>query len=179
MYSQHLSAGSSVPSFAMQFALPPRQSTSPPYTRSTRLSLLRRRQLKTIAVFGLALLTIFYLLSFFLSASDSLSEVTPDGTPNVVIITLFDRDALSDSHIQMITKNREYYATQHGMSYAGRPYLLLQRLPLTFIQATVTSSLIHPITYMRSGATSHEVGPSSQPFGMLWPHTLTARISFT
>jgi len=101
----------------MQFALPPRQSTShPPYGHSARLSLLRRRQLKTIAVFGLALLTIFYLLSFLSSSSDSLFDVIPDGTPNVVIITLLDREALSDSQIQMIIKNREYYATKHGYS---------------------------------------------------------------
>lgn len=100
----------------MQFALPPRQlSTShPPYIPSTRLSLLRRRQLKAIAVFGLALLTIFYLLSYFSFSRDSPADVTPAGTPNVVIVTLFDREGLSDSHIQMITKNREYYAMKHG-----------------------------------------------------------------
>lgn len=166
----------------MQFALPPRQlSTShPPYIPSTRLSLLRRRQLKAIAVFGLALLTIFYLLSYFSFSRDSPADVTPAGTPNVVIVTLFDREGLSDSHIQMITKNREYYAMKHGMSYTGRPCpLVLQSLLLTFTKAIPTSSLTHPITYMRSETISHAVGPSSRPFGMLWLHTLIARIFFT
>ncbi|KAI9931327.1 hypothetical protein ASPWEDRAFT_166723 [Aspergillus wentii DTO 134E9] len=99
----------------MQFALPPRKSPhAHPYARSSsRLSYQRRQQLKTVAVLGFAILTIFFLLSHFFS-SNTTSIAVPAGTSSVVIVTVLDRAALSDNYIQKIVRNREDYAKRHG-----------------------------------------------------------------
>jgi mannan polymerase II complex MNN11 subunit len=98
----------------MQFALPPRRSPHAlPGAHSTRLPLYRRKQLKTIAVFAFAILTLLYLLSYLFSSS-STSITSPAGTAGVVIVTLLDRQSLSESYINKIVANREDYAKRHG-----------------------------------------------------------------
>ena len=98
----------------MQFALPPRRSSHLlPGAQSSRLSLPRRKQLKTIALVALAILFILYLISHSYS-SGSTSYVAPAGTAGVVIVTLLNREHLSESYIKKIVANREDYAKRHG-----------------------------------------------------------------
>ncbi|KAE8144930.1 galactosyl transferase GMA12/MNN10 family-domain-containing protein [Aspergillus avenaceus] len=98
----------------MQFALPPRRNlNAPPYIRSSRLSLQRRKQLKAVAILGFALLTVFFLLSQFFYTSTGTAAVSA-GTPSLVIVTVLDRVRWSDTYIQKIIKNREDYAKRHG-----------------------------------------------------------------
>ncbi|KAL1969517.1 hypothetical protein VTN77DRAFT_8955 [Rasamsonia byssochlamydoides] len=101
----------------MQFALPPRKSShAPPYApRSSRFSFQRRRQLKTVALVGFVFVSFLFLLSrIFSSSSGPAAAAIPSGTPNVVLVTVLDREALSDSYIQKIKRNREDYAARHG-----------------------------------------------------------------
>lgn len=98
----------------MQFALPPRMSPHPlPGARSSRLPIHRRKQLKVIALFTIAVLFIFYLLPHISSSSTSIAA--PAGKASVVIVTLLDRERLSESYIRKIVANREDYAKRHGM----------------------------------------------------------------
>lgn len=98
----------------MQFALPPRRSPHVlPGARSSRLPLHRRKQLKTIALFAFAALTVLYLLSY-LRSSTSTSIATPAGTAGVVIVTLLDFERMSESYVDKIVANREDYAERHG-----------------------------------------------------------------
>ena len=99
----------------MQFALPPRKSPHPlPGARSSRLPLYRRKQLKTVALFAVAILSILYLLTHLYS-SNTTSIAAPAGTAGVVIVTLLDREHFSESYISKIKANREDYAKRHGM----------------------------------------------------------------
>lgn len=131
----------------MQFALPPRRSPQP--LPSSRLSSYRRKQLKSVAVLALAILSLLYLLRYF-SSSTSTSVVAPVGTSGVVIVTLLDRQRYSDSYLKKIVANREDYAKRHGknysMKYCGRASLNELDLTLTREQATPTSSQVHRIT---------------------------------
>lgn len=105
----------------MQFALPPRRSPHPlPSARSSRLPLYRRKQLKVLALVACAILSILYLLSHLFS-SNSTSLVAPAATGSVVIVTLLDREQLSEHYINKIVANREDYAKRHGMLSAP-PY---------------------------------------------------------
>ncbi|CAL5875088.1 uncharacterized protein PFLUO_LOCUS9392 [Penicillium psychrofluorescens] len=97
----------------MQFALPPRRSPAPPYAHSSRFPRYRRKQLKTVAVLAIAVFTILYLLPRLFSSS-SPSVVAPAGTASVVIVTVIDREQLSESYIKKIVENREDYAKRHG-----------------------------------------------------------------
>ncbi|KAJ6113950.1 hypothetical protein N7523_007267 [Penicillium sp. IBT 18751x] len=96
----------------MQFAVPPRKSV--PGTRSSRIPLYRRKQLKTIAIIAFAILAILYLFSHFLSSSST--SVAPAATAGVVIVTLLDYERFSESYINKLVANREDYATRHGYS---------------------------------------------------------------
>ncbi|PYH96254.1 hypothetical protein BO71DRAFT_448802 [Aspergillus ellipticus CBS 707.79] len=98
----------------MQFALPPRKTPiAPPYARSSRFSLQRRKQFKAVAILGFALLVVFFLLSQLFYTSTGTSAV-PVGTPSVVIVTVLDRAGFSNEYTQKIVKNREDYAKRHG-----------------------------------------------------------------
>lgn len=98
----------------MQFALPPRRNPHVlPGARSSRLPLYRRKQLKTVALFAFAILSLLYLLSYLYS-STSTSIATPAGTAGVVIVTLLDRERMSESYVNKIVANREDYAKRHG-----------------------------------------------------------------
>jgi mannan polymerase II complex MNN11 subunit len=116
---------------AMQFALPPRKSShNPPYARSPRITLLRRRQLKTVGLIAFAVLTVFYLLSYLFSSSSSGRPTSstkkvsiPAGTPKAVLVTVFDRENLTKEYLEKIQRNREVYAAQHG-TYTAEPPLV-------------------------------------------------------
>ncbi|KAK9583198.1 putative alpha-1,6-mannosyltransferase mnn11 [Aspergillus fumigatus] len=98
----------------MQFALPPRRSPhTSSHTRSSRLSLQRKKQLKTAAILGFAILTLFFLLSHF-SHSSTAPTSAPSGASSIVIVTVLDRARFSDNYVQKIIKNREHYASLHG-----------------------------------------------------------------
>ncbi|GAQ08223.1 uncharacterized alpha-1,2-galactosyltransferase C1289.13c [Aspergillus lentulus] len=98
----------------MHFALPPRRSPhTSSHTRSSRLSLQRKKQLKAAAILGFTLLTLFFLLSHF-SHSSTASISAPAGASSIVIVTVLDRARFSDNYIQKIIKNREHYASRHG-----------------------------------------------------------------
>ena len=97
----------------MHFALPPRRSPHPlPGARSSRLPLHRRKQLKTVALFAFAVLSILYLLSHFYSSSSTIKA--PAGTAGVVIVTLLDHELFSESYLSKVVANREDYAKRHG-----------------------------------------------------------------
>jgi mannan polymerase II complex MNN11 subunit len=98
----------------MQFALPPRRNLSAPlYSRSSRLSLQRKKQLKAVAILGFALLVIYILLSQLFHSGTG-TPAAPAGTSSLVIVTVLDRARWSNNYIQKITKNREDYARRHG-----------------------------------------------------------------
>lgn len=96
----------------MQFAVPPRRSPLP-IARSSRTPPYRRKQLKTIAIFTFAILSLLYLLHHFFSSTSS-SIAASAGTSGVVIVTLLDRKHLSESYVKKIIANREDYAKRHG-----------------------------------------------------------------
>lgn len=95
----------------MQFALPPRKlSHSPPFVQSS--SVLRRQQLKSIAILGCIVFSVLFLVSQIFSPNSSTDSVTT-GDPKAVIVTVLD-EGLSDKYIQQIKENREDYARRHG-----------------------------------------------------------------
>ncbi|KAL4780724.1 galactosyl transferase GMA12/MNN10 family-domain-containing protein [Aspergillus varians] len=98
----------------MQFAVPPRKSAAAPHCASTSLlTLQRRKQLKAVAILGVALVAIFFLLSQLFYTSTGTAEASI-GTTSVVIVTVLDRTLHSDTYLQKIIKNREDYAKRHG-----------------------------------------------------------------
>lgn len=107
----------------MQFALPPRKSPHALPGAHSQLPYYRKKQLKTLALFGIAILSILYLLSQLFSSS-STSLATPAGTAGVVIVTLLDRDNLSENYIHKVVTNREDYAKRHGSYHTKLPLLL-------------------------------------------------------
>ncbi|KAK9855378.1 hypothetical protein MYU51_002863 [Penicillium brevicompactum] len=71
----------------------------------------RRKQLKSIAVIASAILSLLYILHHIYSAASP--SVTADPS-SVVIVTLFDRQRLSESYVKKVVANREDYAKRHG-----------------------------------------------------------------
>lgn len=103
----------------MQFAVPPRGNAYPPWNVRSRVSLQRRRQFKVAAVLGFAVIALILFLSYSHTSSSGStfgrsSAVSAGTTSGVVIVTVLDRDALSDKYITRIKKNREDYAKRHG-----------------------------------------------------------------
>lgn len=102
----------------MHHALPPRKSSkAPPFApRTSNLSLQRRRQLKALGLIVFGLIFVLFVLSrfFSFSVSEQIAAVIPSGTASVVLVTLFDKQVLSDRYTQWIQTNREDYASRHG-----------------------------------------------------------------
>jgi mannan polymerase II complex MNN11 subunit len=157
----------------MQFALPPRRSPHLPVARSSRLPLYRKKQLKTVALFAFAVLSILYLLSHFYSSSTSL--VAPAATTGVVIVTLLDHERFSESYLSKVVANREDYAKRHGKLIV-HIYLLSIRNKSDMRQGIPTSSQASPTT-TKPSATPPEAGLWSQPSAMPWPSTLPQNTS--
>lgn len=99
----------------MQFALPPRKAAQPPpFIPASRSTALRRRQLKSLAVIGLLVLSVVFLFSRIFRSNSSVDTPVTSGSPQVVVVTVFDEQGLSDRYIQRIKQNREDYAKRHG-----------------------------------------------------------------
>ncbi|KAH8697678.1 putative alpha-1,6-mannosyltransferase subunit [Talaromyces proteolyticus] len=104
----------------MQYALPPRKSsTAPPFAPRTSLfSLQRRRQLRTIGIIAFTVISVLFFLSRYFRATSggpiTTTILIPSGTPTIVLVTLFDPDTLSEAYLQNIKNNREDYASRHG-----------------------------------------------------------------
>lgn len=124
----------------MQFALPPRRSPHLPVARSSRLPLYRRKQLKTVALFAFAVLSILYLLSHFYSSSTSL--VAPAATTGVVIVTLLDHERFSESYLSKVIANREDYAKRHGK-------LIRSHLPAKYTKYNLTCARVYQLLRKR------------------------------
>ncbi|KAI9369252.1 galactosyl transferase GMA12/MNN10 family-domain-containing protein [Aspergillus egyptiacus] len=98
----------------MHFALHPRKGpVVPPYARFSFLIQQHRKQLKAIAILGVALVAVFLLLSQLFYTSTGTVAVSR-GTPNVVIMTVLDPTLYSENYLQKIVRNREDYAERHG-----------------------------------------------------------------
>lgn len=99
----------------MHFAYPPRKSSNPPpfKPRSTRLPLLRRSRLKTIALGFLGFVGVLYLL-FGSSKPGPYHERVPSGSPPVVLVTVVDPTTWNNAYLDTIRDNREKYAERHG-----------------------------------------------------------------
>jgi mannan polymerase II complex MNN11 subunit len=95
----------------MHFALPPRKTSNPPpYARPSPAT--RSRRLKLGATIAVGILALLYLLSRLFGSSE---EWRPPGTPEVVIVTVFDHEKMSKEYIGRIKENREDYAQRHGI----------------------------------------------------------------
>lgn len=120
----------------MQFALPPRKNapTPLPYARSPGFSHQQRRnQLKAVALLAFGVLSIVFLLSHVF-AFDTTTTAIPAGTSSVVIVTLLDRAAWSESYVQKIVHNREDYAKRHGKRDWLVCFLILMRMTARLCQ---------------------------------------------
>ncbi|KAF2460376.1 galactosyl transferase GMA12/MNN10 family-domain-containing protein [Lineolata rhizophorae] len=102
----------------MHFAFPPRKTSNPPPyavrpSRSTPM--LRRNQLRLLAIIALGLLSFIFIASrlFRSSSGSAQSEYIPPGTPPVVIVTVLDPKG-NPSFNEMVKQNREHYAEKHG-----------------------------------------------------------------
>src|SRR5271168_1040218 len=101
----------------MHFALPPRKSSNPPpYARAAAARSASNRRKKLFQLGGyvvLGILTIYLLVHycFFSSPQPSRDDeealhASPGG-PEVVIVTVFDHDEMSEDYIRKIKINRE------------------------------------------------------------------------
>lgn len=99
----------------MHFALPPRKTSHPPPfmpSRSSRFPSLRRSKVKTVALVGLFVLAILFLLSRVVGGGGG--ESIPFGTPRVVVVTVLQPDVYGAKYIENIKENRNEYAAKHG-----------------------------------------------------------------
>lgn len=98
----------------MQFALPPRKTSHPPpYARPVRLPTDRRRQQLLGGLLVFTVLTLYLLVSWIRSPGNY-RDHAPAGSPDVVIVTVFDTASMSEEYISKIKENREDYAQRHG-----------------------------------------------------------------
>ncbi|KAI0016625.1 glycosyltransferase family 34 protein [Xylariomycetidae sp. FL0641] len=97
----------------MHFAYPSRKSSNPqPFRpRSSRLPTVRRKHIKTIAIFLLGLFALIWLVS---GGSAYGGERRSSGKPPVVVVTVFDDNYYSTAYAKNIKDNRQQYAEKHG-----------------------------------------------------------------
>ena len=102
----------------MHFALPPRKTSHPPpYARAaakSSASNLRRRQIRTLGYVVLGALTLYLILTFFFSLSTTQDSDQIEDDVDIVIVTVFDHETMSNDYIKMIRANRDDYAARHG-----------------------------------------------------------------
>ncbi|EXJ95046.1 hypothetical protein A1O1_00164 [Capronia coronata CBS 617.96] len=106
----------------MHFALPPRKTSQPPpYARgntSVSATYRRRKQLQIVSYAVLGLLTLYLCFRLVLFATSAGShEDGPsaiEGHQDVVLVTVFDNDAMSEDYIKIVKANRDDYAARHG-----------------------------------------------------------------
>ncbi|KAF4550247.1 Galactosyl transferase GMA12/MNN10-like protein 2 [Elsinoe fawcettii] len=99
----------------MHFAYPGRKASPPPYpvkqSHSTFAQLRRNNNWRSIAVGGLGVIGILYLLWRMLLGGGGV--YIPAGTPKAVVVTMFDADS-DKAWKQSIMDNRIDYASRHG-----------------------------------------------------------------
>ena len=108
----------------MHFAYPARKNSNPPRylpRTSPRLPTLRRRHLKPIALFALAVLALLWLFSRGAArgsgknaAATKAAERRIAGRPPVVLVTVFHEKSDNAEYIRNIKDNRLRYAEKHG-----------------------------------------------------------------
>ena len=107
----------------MHFAYPARKNSNPPRylpRTSPRLPTLRRRHLKPIALFGLAVFALLWLFSRSAgrgsgsNAATKAAERRIAGKPPVVLVTVFHEKSDNAEYIRNIKDNRLRYAEKHG-----------------------------------------------------------------
>lgn len=99
----------------MHYAYPARKNSNPPRylpRTSPRLPTIRRRHLKPIALFGLVILALIWILSR--GGSRGHSERKISGKPPVVVVTVFDEKNDHLDYIKSVKENRLQYAEKHG-----------------------------------------------------------------
>ncbi|KAI0472387.1 galactosyl transferase GMA12/MNN10 family-domain-containing protein [Xylaria cf. heliscus] len=96
----------------MHYAYPPRKDSHPaPFRpRGSRLPVIRRSHLKTILLFGLAIIGLIWLFSG--SKQKGPRQIT--GKPPVVVVTVFDDKYENTAYSKHIQDNRIQYAEKHG-----------------------------------------------------------------
>ncbi|KAI1002782.1 hypothetical protein K3495_g5424 [Podosphaera aphanis] len=96
----------------MHMALPLRRSSNilPYSNRPSRLLVLRRSKLKTIALLFCVIGSFIFALSQIFGSSDPIL----DGNPPVVIVTVLDPSKYNDEYLDNIKENRMRYAKKHG-----------------------------------------------------------------
>ncbi|KAI1769629.1 glycosyltransferase family 34 protein [Hypoxylon sp. FL1150] len=96
----------------MHYAYPARKSSNPPpyLPRASRIPTIRRSHLRSIALFGVVIIVLIWLLS---GGSKHGKRHTISGKPAVVVVTVFDDDDVSVYH-RNIRENRMRYAEKHG-----------------------------------------------------------------
>ncbi|KAG9779066.1 glycosyltransferase family 34 protein, partial [Aureobasidium melanogenum] len=106
----------------MHFALPPRKTSHPPpYARGTASGTVpykRRKQLQVISYAILGVLTFYLFLRLILyaistgDAEDGASSI--EGNQDIVLVTVFDNQTMSEDYIKIVKANRGDYAARHG-----------------------------------------------------------------
>ncbi|KAK4122940.1 glycosyltransferase family 34 protein [Parathielavia appendiculata] len=101
----------------MHFALPPRKTSQPPpyIPRASRLPGLRRTRFKLIALVGLALLALIYVITRSNNSQHAAPNThAPRGNPPVVLVTVLDAAKYSKAYLETVRENRINYAEKHG-----------------------------------------------------------------
>ncbi|KAI0440979.1 galactosyl transferase GMA12/MNN10 family-domain-containing protein [Xylaria telfairii] len=96
----------------MHYAYPPRKDSHPAPFRPRRsgLPVIRRSHLKTILLFGLAIVGLIWLFS----GSKHKGPHPITGKPPVVVVTVFDDKYGNTAYSKQIQDNRIQYAEKHG-----------------------------------------------------------------
>ncbi|KAL3422419.1 galactosyl transferase GMA12/MNN10 family protein [Phlyctema vagabunda] len=97
----------------MHLALPSRKTSNPPPyapSRFSRMPLIRRRRIQTIAIGALVFTAIVFIFSRILGGGDGI----PSGTPPVVIVTVIDSVKFGKEYVENVKENRIEYARKHG-----------------------------------------------------------------
>ncbi|KAI9735725.1 MAG: hypothetical protein M1818_006333 [Claussenomyces sp. TS43310] len=99
--------------------MPPRKRSHPPpfSARSSRLPLLRRFRLKSIALWALLITAMVFLFSRLRGGHDRMVS----GKPPVVIVTVLEPEAYSSQYLDNIMDNRNEYAAKHDYPLNGAP----------------------------------------------------------
>ncbi|KIX02117.1 uncharacterized protein Z518_08056 [Rhinocladiella mackenziei CBS 650.93] len=105
----------------MHFALPPRKTSHPPpyarYAPTASTPQRRRKQLQLLGFVVLGLLALSLGLKFILSGSAEDPDDGPsaiEGRQDIVLVTVFDHESMSEDYMRMVRANRDHYATRHG-----------------------------------------------------------------
>ncbi|KAK4102678.1 glycosyltransferase family 34 protein [Parathielavia hyrcaniae] len=101
----------------MHFALPPRKTSQPPpyLPRASRPPGLRRTRFKLIALAGLALFALIFLVKLSTSGRNAApTSRAPRGNPPVVLVTVLDEARYSKTYLETVNENRIKYAEKHG-----------------------------------------------------------------